>query len=180
MKWTITLVFYFSFLPLLLAEKMASISFNSSQWQQLKFKNINSNQVEFLKDGLLIKIDRSASPLISPLKNPKRLSKLNLQLDISGNLNLSKQLQGSKNNDDFLFRIGLVYEGEKTLNFFQKMIAPKWIQTLYSLSQGQGGIKNVVFYNVYSDDRLAKKQRIHPQSELILEKFEIKSTTKIV
>jgi hypothetical protein len=157
MKWTITLVFYFSFFPLLLAEEMSSISFNSSKWQQLKFKSINSNQVEFLKDSLLIKVNNSASPLIYPLEDSKKLSQLNLELEVNGSLKLGKELQGAKKNDDFLFRIGLVYEGDKTLNFLQKMMAPNWIKTLYSLSKGQSGIENVVFYNVYSDDRLAKK-----------------------
>lgn len=179
MKSAYVLVIYLSLFPLLLANEIHSISFNSSDWKHLKFKSIKSNQVEFKKNALLIKVNHSASPLIYPLPKPSRIKEVELEINIEGKLNLSDQPQGSIKNDDFLFRLGLVYEGDKRLNFMQRMIAANWLKQLFELAEEKQGISEVVFYNVYSDVRLKNQERRHPQSELFLEKYYLEKKQQI-
>ena len=141
-----------------------------SNWQQLSYSRIPSNEIDFSSAGLRIDIANSASPLIYPL-TPRYFTAAEFVLDISGELNLGQDIQGSPSNDDFLFRLGVVYEGDKQLNFFQKRVAPKWIKTLHKLAPKETGIDTIEFFNVVSDSRLTGQSRTHPLSDLLIEHF---------
>ena len=144
------------------------------RWQQLSYNNIPANEIQFSDNRLTIQVDSSASPLIYPFSQPRHIQLLSMNLSVDGYLNLQEQRQGEGNSDDFIFRIGVVYEGDKRLNAFQKAFAPDWIQTLFRLAPENTGVGYIHFFNVYSDDRLSLSQRIHPASELIAENFQIK------
>ncbi len=144
------------------------VSFNKIDWQVLSYSGITPNQFQFEKSHLKLKIDKSASPLIYPLKKPINVKELSFKGRVQGQLNL-KEKQGEKGSDDFLLRVGLVYEGEQTLNWFQKKIAASWIIKLFELAPSGTGVSHIQFYNIYSDDRLNGVSRTHPLSELIKE-----------
>lgn len=143
---------------------------SQGRWQVLQYSSIRANDVKFDKDGLLINVDNSASPLIYPLQ-PRQVKSVIFSIEINGSLNLGDEPQGSKRGDDFLFRLGLVYEGKHTLNFLERKFAADWIVTLHDLAPEGTGIDRIQFYDVYSDPRLAHKSRQHPLSEFVYETF---------
>lgn len=139
-------------------------------WQILQYSSIPANAVKFCEQGLLIRVDASASPLIYPL-SPRQVNTVTFSIEIEGDLNLGRVPQGSKRGDDFLFRLGLVYEGDRTAGFFERHFAADWVTTLFDLAPENTGIDKIDFYNVYSDPRLANKHREHPLSDLVHENF---------
>ncbi|MRI32904.1 hypothetical protein EOPP23_07890 [Endozoicomonas sp. OPT23] len=145
---------------------------NPDRWLLLEYSSLEPNKVEFSDNRMLIEVDNSASPIIYPFDSPQSLEAISLKLKLDGQLMLEKPLQGSKGNDDFVFRLGVVYEGEQTLNFFQKAIAAKWVKQLFALAPKGTGVDHISFFNVYSDDRLAGKDRTHPASDLMKETFQ--------
>ncbi|OED48061.1 hypothetical protein ACH42_02720 [Endozoicomonas sp. (ex Bugula neritina AB1)] len=147
---------------------------HQQQWQLLSYDDMPSNQVQFSNNRLIIDVNNSASPLIYPLSQPLKIQTLSMSLSVDGYLNLHGKQQGEENADDFIFRIGVVYEGHKQLSGFQKLFAPEWVQSLFQLAPKNTGINYIHFFNVYSDDRLSSTQRTHPASELIVESFAVK------
>jgi hypothetical protein len=143
----------------------------ADHWQQLSYSSIKSNVVSYTADGLLIHVDQSASPLIFPFEHAENIDEVSVSIAIKGDIHLTEAMQGEKGADDFVFRLGLVSEGNKTLNVFQRSIAAKWIKTLYTLAPEGAGIDNIAFYSVYSDNRLHAKSRVHPLSNLIVEHY---------
>ncbi|MTI15503.1 hypothetical protein [Sansalvadorimonas verongulae] len=118
-----------------------------------------------------IHVNQSASPLIYPFSQPVALQEIALTLHIQGEINLSGRKQGEEGADDFLFRLGVVYEGDRRMGRFQRLMAPQWIKTLFALAPEGTGIDYISFYNVYSDHRLAGQERVHPASQLLKEHF---------
>ena len=143
----------------------------SNGWEQLTFSSIEANQVSFSDQGMQIDVNRSASPLIYPFDTAVKPGEISLTLQFEGDIQLADKQQGEKGADDFIFRLGLVVEGDQTLNFMQRAVAASWIKKLYSMAPDGAGIDKIQFYNVYSDDRLAGKSRVHPLSDLMVEHF---------
>ncbi len=151
-----------------------TIQFSKENTVLLSYGKINPNKVTFNKESLTIKVDNSSGPIVYPLPSPKKISKLVINAKIDGSLRLSGK-QGGKGNDDFRLRIGLVYEGDKTLSFLQKKVAAQWIKTLFNLAKGKAkGIEEVYFYNTYSDSSLKSTTRKHPLSKLLKEDFSLR------
>ncbi|MGB0452258.1 MAG: hypothetical protein ACPGJV_00985 [Bacteriovoracaceae bacterium] len=144
-----------------------------NKWQILKYSKLPPNEIQFNNNQMHIGVDKSASPVIFPLDSKGQFKELQVEGKVQGKLNIKKTPQGSKGNDDFLFRIGLVYEGDQTLNFFQRIAAPSWVKTLFDLNKDGTGIDRIVFYNTYTDQSLKDKNREHPASDLIKENFKI-------
>lgn len=154
-----------------LSAAQINVPMERGQWKLLTFRKIRPNQVEFKNGNLVITIDKSASPIIYTLNTPMAVKEIEVSVKIDGLLKLDQDLQGSKSNDDFRFRLGLVYVGEKTLNSFQRLFAPKWVRTLYELAPKEKGIDHVHFFNTWSDVRIKGKERTHPASDLLRESF---------
>ena len=148
-----------------------SVTLDEKSWESLSYKNIPANKNIFSNNQLVIKVDSSAGPLIFPFEGPKDIKSLKVVGNIKGSLSLGNKVQGSTEADDFIFRIGLVYQGDNTLNFFQQAIAPKWIKKLYSLADQDQGVSNIHFYNLVSQKSLLGQKRSHPMSDLLIENF---------
>ena len=155
-----------------------SIPLESKYWNILAYKSIPANEVLDTKSGLLIKVASSASPIIYPFKSSATIKSLSVKLHTSGELNLNGLTQGQEGADDFLFRIGLVYSGQKQLSFFEKTFAPTWIKKLHALAKDGQGISHIEFFNLASQSSLLGKSRTHPLSELLKENFIQVSTKK--
>lgn len=148
------------------------IPFDEDGWQVLSYRNIPVNQVRFADDGMEISVNGSAGAIIHPLPEPAIFNKLTVLAKIDGEIDLGGKPQGSKGADDFRLRVGLVYSGTRTLNFFQRMVAAKWIRTLYDLApKGATGISRVEFFNSWQDSSLANQVRDHPHTDLWREHF---------
>lgn len=138
-------------------------------WQVLQYSSLPAHTVNFGVDGLSIEVDKSASPIIYPL-TPRTVTKVAVDLVVEGELRLKPARQGEEGNDDFLMRLGIVYEGDQTLGFFQRAVAPTWITTLFDLAPEGTGVDRIQFFTVFSDPELGNTERVHPLAELMREK----------
>ena len=142
-----------------------------ASWEQLKYDKLPSHQITHSEQGLKIEVNKSASPLIYPLKTIKLVKRISVTGTLSTNLIFPEgKVQGEKGYDDFMLRVGLVEKGKKTLNWAEKKLAPEWVLKLYSLAPKDSGLKRVLFLNLASQD-LAWKQREHPLSDLLQERI---------
>lgn len=140
-------------------------------WEQLKYNKLPFHQVVHSEQGLTIKVNKSASPLIYPMEKVKLVKRISVIGTISNNLIFPKgRIQGEKGSDDFMLRVGLVEKGKKTLNWAQKKLAPQWVLKLHSLAPKNSGLKRVLFLNLASQD-LTWKEREHPLSDLLQERI---------
>ena len=139
-----------------------------SDWQLLKYSRLEANEVSFSRQGMAVKVDQSASPIIYPFDSPKTVTRVEVSGNLSNLLDLPST-QGQKGSDDFSLKIGLVISGDKTLNAFQRLFSAKWIRKLFDLAPEGTGVEKIYFLNAVQDESLLGRQRQHPQSELIFE-----------
>lgn len=143
---------------------------SSRNWQALEYGKIPANKVKFDNKGLSIDVENSASPLTYRLEDKVTVKRVVVECDIQGSLSLTGK-QGEDDQDDFLLKVGLVIEGDKHLNVFQRVTAPKWIKKLHDLAPKGLGIDRIVFFNVVSDQSILGESRRHPLSDLLEEQF---------
>jgi len=159
------------------AEQVAVPLSSASGWQILKFKKIPPNQAEFNKQGLTIRVAKSAGPIVYKLNEKVDVGSFVVRGSWSGHLNLSKNvsgnrvegIQGEKGFDDSVLRFGLVVEGDKKLNFMQKTVAPDWITRLHALAAPGQGVDRIEFFNLVHDKRILGTKRQHPLSDILIE-----------
>lgn len=153
------------------ARSSLNLSFDENDFENLSFSSLEPNQYTFTDERLTISVDGSASPLIYPIDAPRKFQKLRFTAKKTGVLNLKSSQQGSEANDDFALKVGLVFEGNKTLNFFQRAVAASWITTLHDLAPEGTGISKIHFYSIFQDESLANTSRQHPLSDLLHEEY---------
>ena len=154
---------------LVLAGAIALPVQQAGNWQLLEFDRLKANDVTFTREGMMVKVDQSASPIIYPLDGPKTVARVSVTGNLSDLLNLPANTQGQKGNDDFSLKVGLVVAGEKTLNPVQRLFSAKWIKTLFDLAPKGTGVEKIYFLNAVQEKNLLGQQRQHPLSELIYE-----------
>lgn len=150
----------------------------NSAWQLLEYSRIPANQVTETEQGLRIAIDASASPLIYLFEQPVEISRLM----VTGQMGALPSIppgskQGDRGADDFPLRVGLVLEGDRTLKFAQRLVAAKWVRTLFDLAPADTGIDRILFLNLANPGEPGWQQREHPDgrglfTETILKQVE--------
>jgi hypothetical protein len=165
--FVITVLVSFSYAVAALAISVP-MQLDKHHWQSLKYRNIPANRVTELAQGLQIQIDASASPLIYVFDEAQIINQVSVD-GMIGNLPVIPQglKQGEKGADDFPFRLGLVLEGDKTLNFAQKLIAAEWVKILFGLAPEEAGIDHIMFLNLANPgyQYAADTPREHPNSK---------------
>jgi hypothetical protein len=141
----------------------------SSVWEALSFRGIPANGVTFGQDGLSIRVQRSAGPLVWPLPSPLRVERLRVSGAVAGQLNTTPDRQGSKGADDFVLRVGLVEAGITRPSFMQRRLAPAWLRRLFALAPPGQGIDKIRFFNLGLHDSQMGWQREHPLNALVTE-----------
>jgi len=141
-----------------------------TNWQVLQYSGLPPHRVRFSKAGLEMMIEGSAMPLIYPLSGRLRVSSIRVKGRVEGTLQVPPGRQGEKTFDDYVFRIGLVEPGERTLNFVQRQLAAAWVRKLFELAPKGSGISKIHFFNVGAERSQIGRQRQHPLSDLIVEK----------
>ena len=154
---------------LLLASAIALPVQQQDNWQLLQYSSIPSNETSFTREGMEIRVERSASPIIYPLEQPRVVRRVEVEGILNGLLDLDAGEQGDGSNDDFTLRVGLVVAGDKTLGGLQKLVAADWIKTLYGLAPEGAGVENIYFLNAVQSQKLLGQERQHPLSDLIYE-----------
>ena len=147
------------------------IPLKADDWQILGYRGIPVNEVDFTTDGMEILVEGSAGAIVYPMQTPGKYNKLHVDAAIQGRISLDSNVQGGQGGDDFRLRVGLVYAGDKTLNLFQRTMAPKWLRTLYDLAPEGAGISRVEFYNTWQDPALEGLERLHPTTDIWREHF---------
>lgn len=141
-------------------------------WRTEKFSNIPSNEVSASGNGLLVRVRKSASPLIFPLKSPLKILGFKITGEFRGLPKFSDtSKQGQKRSDDYALRVGLIIPGEKRLSGVKKFFASQWVKQLYSQVPSGLGLDHVHFFNVTQNPSQAGKSRVHPASDLMREEF---------
>ncbi len=140
-----------------------------SDWQVLEYSGLKANQVEFVREGMSVMVEDSASPIIYPLPETKRVKRVEVEGFLSDLLRLRASSQGGEGDDDFGLKIGLVVEGDRTLNPLQRLVSAKWIKTLFDLAPDGTGVDRIHFLNAVQYHDLLGQKRQHPLSDLIFE-----------
>jgi hypothetical protein len=140
-----------------------------TNWQVLKYSRLPPHRVRFSSAGLEMAVESSAMPLIYALPERQRVNGIRVKGRVEGALRIPPGRQGEEKFDDYVFRIGLVEPGERTLNFAQRQLAAAWVRKLFELAPKGSGISKIHFFNVGAEKAHIGRQRQHPLSELIVE-----------
>lgn len=140
---------------------------DQAKWQVLQYSRIPPHKVQFGKGGLEMAVERSAMPLVYPLPKPLAVKRIRVRGRVEGRVNIPAGRQGEEGYDDYVFRVGLVEPGNRTLGSIQRRFVASWVRKLYELAPPGGGISGIRFFNVGIDQ--LGRSRQHPLSELIRE-----------
>lgn len=140
-----------------------------SGWQVLSYRRIPRHAVSFSKQGLEVRVRRSAGPIVYALPSPALVHGLHARGQLAGRLNVARDRQGARGSDDYALRVGLVEAGERRPSLRERVLAPLWLRTLFRLAPPGRGVSSVVFFNLGTDPSQIGPRRRHPQSGLILE-----------
>lgn len=151
-----------------------AIPLDLSQWQTLKYSSIPEHKLSNQNSSMIIDVQSSAMPLIYPLKEKPIVKSICIKGERSGNLKLTEaKLQGEKDLDDFVIRIGLVEKGSERLNWFQRKVAASWVNKLFSLAGEEDGINKINFYTAVQDKSLIGKTRDHPLGKELMKESNV-------
>ena len=141
------------------------------RWEALQYRNIPPHEIRFSPAGLELTVDGSAMPLVYPLEAAATVQSVRVRGRIvEGSLAMPPDKQGERGFDDYVFRLGLVESGERTLGFVQRQVAAAWVRKLFDLAPKGSGISRIYFLSVGAEKAHVGRERVHPLSELIVEK----------
>lgn len=149
-----------------------AIPMEKADWQTLSYSSLPKHKLTFNSSSMTINVDKSAMPLIYPLKSQPLVSSICIKGEKKGQINIKDtKKQGEKGIDDFVIRLGIVEKGDETLNWFKKKIAADWVLKLFSLAKDGEGVNKIHFFTAVQDKSLVDKKREHPLGKgLMLEK----------
>ena len=106
----------------------ASESLDPKDYRAVTFKDITPTVYELSGDSLLMNVKSSASALVHPYKEPRKIWRMRFAWKLEGSVKTSDQKQEqSKKGDDLPLRLGLIVSGPApTVPFF----APAWIKAV--------------------------------------------------
>lgn len=141
-------------------------------WHLETYSRIPSNEVATSEKGMLIHVRKSASPLMFQLPRTEHITGFKVSGEFRGLPNLpNTATEGEKGADDFALRIGFIVPGEKKLSGVKRLFAPQWIKRLYERVPPELGLDHIQFFNVIQNPKRVGRERVHPNSDLILEDF---------
>ncbi|MAE74714.1 MAG: hypothetical protein CL675_11510 [Bdellovibrionaceae bacterium] len=141
----------------------------TTHFKLLEFGGIPAHKVSASEQGMRIQVDKSAMPIVYKFSKPINMKSIDIQLEVDQLLKLdSSQPQGEKGNDDYLFKVGVVFEGDRRLNAMQRMMAAKWVTELFQMAQEGQGLDHVLFLNAVQDPKIHKSRRDHPMRPELL------------
>lgn len=146
---------------------MIVVPLSPAHWKQIPYGNTPVH-VLTSDQGLKLQINKSAGALIYKFDKPVKLRSIDVSFTQNGTIDYQKRKVGEKGADDFPFRLGLVFAGEKKLSWSQSLIAPRWVKELYEIADS--GLDRV-YYLVVAQSPPKFKKRFHPLSELFEEEI---------
>ncbi len=137
-------------------------------WHALRYGNEPANEITFSDNELRISVKRSASPLFYHFDETLPLHALAAEGSVSALPTLLPgKTEGEKGADDFALRLGVVLEGKKSLNWFERLFAPSWLKRLTDSlpNRAFGG----VHFLTLSQSGEPGDTRHHPMSHYLFE-----------
>lgn len=128
-------------------------------WKGISFSGKKLNTFEFRNKTLDISVDDSSSAIVFPLPTPQTVA----EVRVKGMINSFPKLtgnEGDRASDDFALRLALVYSGNRSLSFFERLFSPDWLKTISELHPLQG-FGDIEFY-VVSQTRTTGTRRVIP------------------
>jgi hypothetical protein len=143
---------------------------NLENWTEVAYRGIPPNSITIENGAIRIDVDRSSSPLIYGFDEPLPLTGFTVEASWRGRLDIpADTTQGNDGADDFVLKFGIVVAGDRTLSWFQRLVAADWILRLYELAPEDSGLKNIHFFSTTQQSELVGSSRRHPLSELFYE-----------
>lgn len=94
----------------------------------ITFKRIAPNNIVIKQNALTIRVSNSASFILVPFENVKKVNKISFQWKKQGVINIKDaQHEETRQGDDAYLRVGLILEGKAEL---MNPLAPKWVKTV--------------------------------------------------
>jgi hypothetical protein len=168
MRWFAALALLWA--PAAIAQTAVSVPLgDQAKWQVLQYSRIPPHKVQFTKAGLEMAVQRSAMPLVYPVPKAFATKRIRVKGRVEGKLDIPAGKQGEEGYDDYVFRVGLVEPGKRTLGSIQRRFVADWVRKLYELAPPGSGISGIHFFNVAAEKAQLGKKRQHPLSDLIQE-----------
>lgn len=140
-------------------------------WQLLKFDRIPANEVRHTAAGLELEVRKSAGPLVHVLREPARVTRLEVRGRFTGSLRVPPDKHWTKGFDDALLRVGLVEPGGRALTFVERRTAPEWLRKMDDVLGPKGGVRRIHSFNLATEAQQVGRVRVHPASDLFLERI---------
>jgi hypothetical protein len=105
----------------------------ASQFEHIPFDRIAPAKYTFTNNTLVIDVNKNASFVLQPFKSIIKVSAVSFDWKSTGTLDVkSREMEASREGDDFYLRIGLMVEGKAdSINPF----SPAWIKKVKNLLQ---------------------------------------------
>lgn len=144
-----------------------AVSLIQEKWTQVSFKGIEANKVSFENGTMAVAVNSSASPLVYKLEAPLSIQSFEVSAAQVG----SKVVESSTFDEDSVLRFGIVGLGSQKLNAIKRAFAADWVIKLFSLAPADAGLDKIHFFNVSNRPNLKGQERVHPKSDLMIEKI---------
>ena len=142
------------------------IPFEKSKWIEINMDKTPPNKVEYKANSINVVVNSSASLLVYKFGEPTDLSSFEVNMNINGKLNATKDAF----EEDSYMRFGFVVLGDHQMGTMGKMFAPKWVLQLFELAPEGKGLEKIYFYNMAENKSLIGQERVSPLSKHMLEK----------
>ena len=130
------------------------IPLSGTDWKDLQYSKLESNQVKLGEEEIEIKVDNTASPLFYTFSEPLKINKIK----VKGQVEISKAIDLEK--DDSYFQIGLIEKGHFKPGWIVKRFLPEWLNTLVELNDKKNyGIGNIYFYGINKKELAKDKEQ---------------------
>jgi hypothetical protein len=144
-------------------------------WHELKFNGSTKSTVTADAVGLTVHVASSSSPIVLALEKPTLVE----SIEVAGQANALPKLpsdreEGSPGADDYALRVGLVYQGENSLSWWQLLFAPTWVKEMLKLHSDQKFEK--VLFLALSQQFDPGRHRKHPKFMYVEEEVAQKVT----
>jgi hypothetical protein len=147
-----------------------NINLDPALWHKVEYPKIKTNTIEQVKNGLQVFVKSSSSALVYKFDKPIFIKDVRIKAILNGKIDYGQEIPGSKKADDFPLRLGFILKGKNKLNFFQRTIAPNWLNEIDNISSKAGGLDKV-YSLVFYTHKPGFEKRKHPFSSYFYEEI---------
>lgn len=137
-------------------------------WQTITFSDLKPNATQPTKQGMVVEVNASSSAMVYPFSTPQKISRLTFRGSAEGLPKIGLAVPDEeRKQDDYVLRLGLIEPGTNSLNFFERLFAPRWLNNLRKLWP-DSSFEKLTLLKVAQAEPVGSR-RIHPQSSYVEE-----------